>query len=43
MLPLPTLFHDFIFQMAGTIVTFEILLLDEVDATKEDLCTVIDY
>lgn len=31
------------FQMAGTIVTFEILLLDEVDSHKEELCHVIDY
>lgn len=31
------------FQMAGTIVTFEILLLDEVDETKVEVCTVIDY
>lgn len=40
---LPTFSDVSSFQMAGTIVTFEILLLDEVDVTKEDLCTIIDY
>lgn len=29
--------------MAATIVTFEIILLDEVDATQESLCALIDY
>lgn len=29
--------------MTGTIATFEIILLDEVDATEQTLCSVIDY
>lgn len=29
--------------MTGTIVTFEIILLDEVDPTEESLCAIIDY
>ena len=29
--------------MAGTIVTFEIILLDEIEAVPESICEIIDY
>lgn len=31
-----------ILKMIGTILTFEIILLDEIDVSESDICTVID-